>query len=695
MLDPLQEIMMESCLQYPKIKMLLIEDDKGFARFIHEILNKAETITFDIQDAARLDTGLEYLANTAFAVILLDLNLPDSEGLDTFIRLYTEIQEIPIVILTGLSDETLANQALKIGAQDYLVKTDINRDLLIRSLRYAIERHGLRIEQKLTEKALRESEKKYRELVENLNEGIWIIDKDSKTTFTNQIMANILGYTPEEMTEKQLFSYMDIDSLTICSDKIENSKQGVSGQYESKFIRKDGTALYTTVMLSPLLDDDGKYKGIVFCVADITRLKHMEIALKKEKSMLARKVADQTAELRNANFELMRSDRLKDEFLANMSHELRTPLTSILGMSEALQKNVYGMLNEKQLQCLQLIKDKGDHLLNLINDILDITRINSGKLELEIQDIIISSICHASLQFIMQEARKKKLDVITNIDSSASVMQGDAIRLKQMLVNLLSNAVKFTPNGGKIGLEVKGDIENQIIHFNVWDTGIGIRQEDIGNLFKPFTQLNGSLSRQYTGTGLGLALISKIAELHNGKISVESELNVGSRFTISLPWRVSISPMKSSEISQTTDLMEVLSIPLTQSQKSETTGSLIILVEDDESITKIISDFLSHVGYQIISIKDGRDVIEKLKDKRPDLVLMDISLPGINGFDLIRIVRSDDVLSNMPIIALTGLAMQGDRERCILAGANDYMSKPIKLDILLKSIDTQLKRIKE
>jgi PAS domain S-box-containing protein len=686
---------MESHPQYPKIKMLLIEDDKSFAKLIHEILNRAETTTFDIQDADRLDTGFECLSNSTFDVILSDLNLPDSEGLDTFIRLHAQIQDIPIVILTGFDDLILANKALKLGAQDYLPKIHITRDSLTRSLRYAIERHRLRIEHKLTDKALHESEKKYRELVENLNEGIWIIDKDSKTIFINQIMANMLGYTLEEMPEKHLFSYMDIESLTICSDKIENCKKGISGQYESKFIRKDGTDLYTTVMLSPLLDDDGKFKGIVFCVADITKLKHMEIALKKEKSLLSKKVADQTAELINANFELMRADRLKDEFLANMSHELRTPLTTILGMSEALQKNVYGMLNEKQLQCLQLIKDRGDHLLNLINDILDITRINSGKLELEIQDIIVSSICHTSLQFIMQEARKKKLDVITNIDSSASVMQGDAIRLKQMLVNLLSNAVKFTHNGGKIGLEVKGDIENQQIHFTIWDTGIGIRQEDMGKLFRAFTQLDGSLSRQYPGTGLGLALISKIAELHNGKISVESEVNVGSRFTISLPWRVSIDSMKSSENSRSTDLMEILSMPLTQRQKPEMTGSLIMLVEDDKSITRLISDFLSYIGYQIISIEDGKDVIEKLKDRRPNLVLMDISLPGINGFDLIRIIRSDGVLSDIPIIALTGLAMQGDRERCIHAGANDYMSKPLKLDSLLKAIDTQLNRIKQ
>jgi PAS domain S-box-containing protein len=689
-----QEVIMVSNTRHP-IKILVIEDDKSNTILIHEMLSESGIIAFDIHSADQLKAGLDLLAKKAFDVVLLDLNLPDSYGLDTFIRLQTQMPEIPVVILTGLDDET-ATQALQMGAQDYLLKGRMVKDSLIRSLNYAIERQRLRIEQRFTEKALRESENKYRELVENLNEGILIVDKDSYTTFVNQIIGNMLGYTIEEMMGKHLFSFMDKESIEVYNNNAERRKHGISEQHESKFIRKDGTIIYATVMTSSLLDSDRRYKGTISCIADITDLKRVEMALKREKDTLAKKVANQTAELRMANIELMEADQLKDEFLANMSHELRTPLTSILGMSEALQKNVYGSLNEKQLQCIQLVKDSGNHLLNLINDILDITKINAGKLELEIHNVIIESFCQNSLQFIMQEAHKKLQKVITNIDSSVKTMQGDELRLKQMLVNLLSNAVKFTPKGGTIGLEVVGDIENKKVYFTVWDTGVGIRKEDMKKLFKPFTQLDSSLSRQYAGTGLGLALINKIVELHKGKMSVDSEVGKGSRFTVSLPWELPVDQAKPSNDLISNELAIVSPISIMKlEQEIEANESLILLVEDEEGIIKLVSDVLLYIGYRIVTVRDGNDVIKKLEEKRPDLILMDIQLPNINGFDLIRFIRSDDILSDIPIVVLTGLAMQGDRERCLEAGANDYMSKPIKLDMLVRAIDTHLKHSME
>lgn len=259
-------------------------------------------------------------------------------------------------------------------------------------------------------------------------------------------------------------------------------------------------------------------------------------ALAQERSLLAKRVEERTQELRLANAELARAARLKDEFLASMSHELRTPLNAILGLTEALADEVYGPLNEKQLKSLKRVESSGRHLLSLITDILDISKIEAGKFELEIGPVSVASVCQASLQMIKQTASKKNITVENKIDHDIRIIQADDRRLKQILVNLLSNAVKFTPEFGKIRLEVRGDQEQHIVHFSVIDNGIGIDRSKVDQLFKPFIQLDSSLSRHYEGTGLGLALVSRLTEMHGGRVFLETALNEGSRFTVSLPW---------------------------------------------------------------------------------------------------------------------------------------------------------------
>jgi signal transduction histidine kinase len=236
------------------------------------------------------------------------------------------------------------------------------------------------------------------------------------------------------------------------------------------------------------------------------------------------------------NAALARANRLKDEFLASMSHELRTPLNAILGLSEALQEGIYGDLSERQNYTLKHIESSGRHLLALINDILDISKIEAGQVQLEMELVWVESLCQASLQFVRQSAHKKQILVNFSVDPTLTTIQADGRRLKQILINLLSNAVKFTPEKGVIGLEVMGDTDNQMVHFTVWDTGIGIAPEDIDRLFQPFVQLDARLARHYTGTGLGLALVQRMVSMHEGHIQVESEVGKGSHFTVSLPW---------------------------------------------------------------------------------------------------------------------------------------------------------------
>ncbi len=407
--------------------------------------------------------------------------------------------------------------------------------------------------------------------------------------------------------------------------------------------------------------------------------------LAEERSLLAQRVEQRTAELSHANAELAKAARLKDEFLAGMSHELRTPLNAILGSAEILYNGTFGPLNERQLKFSRNIEESGTHLLSLINDILDLSKVEAGKMELEIGPVSVAAVCETSLRMVKQLAHKKQLTVIQTLDAQVTEIQADERRLKQMLVNLLSNAVKFTPERGRVGLEVKAYEADQEIHFIVWDTGMGIAPEDLRRLFQPFTQLDNRLARQYSGTGLGLALVARMAELHGGGITVESRVNQGSRFIISLPWVKRAGPAASTQEPDSAEpLPELLLAPNGQPYR-------ILLADDNEANLNLFQAYLQARGCQIIVARNGQEAIERTHHEQPDLILMDVQMPEIDGLEATRRLRTEAALASMPIIAITALAMPGDRERCLEAGANDYLSKPIKLEKLLKTINTHLK----
>ncbi|MFB2897421.1 PAS domain-containing protein [Aerosakkonemataceae cyanobacterium BLCC-F50] len=392
------------------------------------------------------------------------------------------------------------------------------------------------------------------------------------------------------------------------------------------------------------------------------------------------------------NAELDRATRLKDEFLANMSHELRTPLNAILGMSETLLDGVFGNLNDRQKHAVNNIDRSGHHLLTLINDILDLAKVESGKLELELAPTSISYLCGNSLIFVRQQAIKKNIQIITDIPSELPEIAIDELRIRQVLINLLSNAVKFTPDGGTVKLMVESvQKSNQNwLQFSVIDTGIGMTQEDTGKLFKPFVQIDSRLNRQYSGTGLGLALVRRLVELHQGTVGVKSELGQGSCFTVCLPYIMSEATTVQASISQAKSINDKESTIVSPGSQTGASTSTILLVEDNELNIATISSYLGSKGYRLLVAKNGEDAIKFAKSLCPDLILMDIQLPKVDGLEAIRQIRAEEHLANTPIIALTALAMPGDQERCLVAGANAYMSKPVKLKQLVENIQSLL-----
>ena len=408
-------------------------------------------------------------------------------------------------------------------------------------------------------------------------------------------------------------------------------------------------------------------------------------SLQRTNAELEQRVSERTEELHQTNAELEFANHAKDEFLANMSHELRTPLNSILGLSESLLEERRGALNDYQQRSLKLIASSGHHLLELINDILDLSKIEAGMLEFYPQPILVDEFCNSCLAFINTQAIKKSITVTYTNEATVAKLFADPRRLKQIVINLLTNAVKFTLAGGHVTLQVQYAAEQDLIQFSVIDDGIGIAREHLQRLFQPFVQLDSSLNRQYEGTGLGLALVHKLTDLHGGSVSVESEPGKGSRFTINLPCRQ--DRIKELEQLQPallfTEPQEKAEAPLEPSMLH----GVILLAEDKAANIMTIGDYLENYGFEVVVAHDGLEAIEKAEAIKPDLILMDIQMPVLDGLEAMAHLRRDPAFKSTPIIALTALAMPGDRERCLEAGANEYMSKPVSLKMLRQTIE--------
>ena len=414
---------------------------------------------------------------------------------------------------------------------------------------------------------------------------------------------------------------------------------------------------------------------------ELAERKVAEEKLRQLNTDLEQRVALRTADLSRVNTELEQALRVKDEFLANMSHELRTPLNAVIGLSESLIEQTAGTLNEKQAKYVNTISESGRHLLALINDILELAKIEAGKVTLNQSPVNVKQVCQSSLRLVAELAYKKNQTIQFSMDQHLDLIWADERRLKQMLVNLLSNAIKFTPEHGHIGLEVHADRENERVNFTVWDTGIGIKEGDRARLFRPFVQLDADLAREYNGTGLGLALVAEMARLHGGSVTVESTPGEGSRFTITLPLKALIG---ASPVSKNTGSLQ--SVRLGQ----RTHEHSILLIEDTTEVIMVIRDYLEFHGYHVTVARSGVEGIEAAQRLNPDLILMDVQMPGMDGLETTRRLRQLPNFRHTPIIAVTARAMPDDRQICLAAGMDEYITKPVNLKSMVKLIQKLL-----
>jgi signal transduction histidine kinase/ActR/RegA family two-component response regulator len=448
----------------------------------------------------------------------------------------------------------------------------------------------------------------------------------------------------------------------------------------------DGSTRYLTLLTLPYLDATGRIQGLVQAITDVTDqsiIEQMHVQQRNELRLLQERLNRQNIELARINAELRRAHRQKDEFLAGISHEVRTPLSAILGLAELLRTQIVGPLTDDQREMVSRIEESGRHLLAVINDLLDLAKIEAGRFDLAPQMIMAHDLCRAGVRMIRELAIRKNQKIHTNLDPRVEGIYGDERRLRQALINLLSNAVKFTPPEGQIGIDLEGDPDNEVVRISVWDTGIGIAAEDMPRLFQPFSQIDNVYQRDQAGSGLGLVIVARLAELHGGGVTLVSEPGKGSRFTITLPWTRHhqmwrLESLDADETSRS-DLDEE---PLPQSRGNHH----ILLIDDDERGSAVIGDYLQRCGYRVTHVVSGEEGLALARHEPPDIVIVDLRLRGLDGLDVIRRLRTDVAASTLPIIALTALAMPGDRERSLEAGADVYLSKPVRLRRLAEEI---------
>lgn len=538
-------------------------------------------------------------------------------------------------------------------------------------------------DRKHTEQALQQSEEKFRQLAENIPSVFWISNADcSEILYVSPAYEKIWGRTCESLyrSPTNFFQAIHPDDQPKVATFLTNQAEGYDEEY--RIIQPDGTLRWIRDRAFPIRNAEGQVYRLAGLAQDITDRKLAEEALYR------------------SNTELARATRLKDEFLANMSHELRTPLNAILGMTEGLQENVFGEINDRQLGALQTIERSGFHLLELINDILDVAKIEAGQIELDPVPTPVAPLCHSSLSFIKQQALKKHIQLDVHLPPHLPDLLVDQRRIRQVLINLLNNAVKFTPSGGRITLEASpcpiadlhpnSDQSDQndapaqnFLRIAVTDTGIGIAPEQINKLFQPFIQVDSALNRQYTGTGLGLALVKRIVELHGGQVGLTSQVGVGSCFSIDLPC---VAAPASAEPFSKLELPNA-SVPGFDQPKAAT--PLILLVETNEASISTISSYLRAKGYRIVVAKDGQAALSLAQSDCPHVILIDVQIPEVDGIKVMQQIRFTSTLVNVAIIALTASGIADDRERYLAAGANEVLIKPVKL----KQLATQIQQL--
>jgi PAS domain S-box-containing protein len=491
-------------------------------------------------------------------------------------------------------------------------------------------RKQIEAEQEQLSQRLRDHQFYTRSLFESNIDAIMTTDPSGIITDVNKQMEVLTDCTRDELIGAPFKNYFTDPERAEKSVKQVLREKKVTN-YELTARARDGKETVVSFNATTFYNRDRKLQGVFAAARDVTERKRLDQVL-QEKNI----------ELESARSVAERTSLTKSDFLANMSHELRTPLNSVIGFSEVLQDQMFGTINEKQQEYVNNILTSGRHLLSLINDILDLSKVESGKMELELSSFLLRESLEASMMMLREKALKGGIEISLNLAPEADVnLVADQRKLKQILFNLLSNAVKFTPTAGTVHLGAARD--GDFLEISVTDTGIGIREEDIPRLFQAFTQLESVYTKGFEGTGLGLALTRQLVELHGGRIWMESEFGTGSTFIFTIP------------LTQTAGKPALDIRPAVPRN-----GNTVLVIENDPLTLSALKIALQSKGYQVLKTSNGIHGIAMAVSEKPDLIILDLMMPGVSGFDVAELLHTEPATAHTPILVLTAMDLSAD-----------------------------------
>ena len=648
------------------IKVLIIDDDEVDRLQLKRAL-KNSSHACDVVECEDMNCVTDEIFTTPFDCIFLDYLLPGENGLSLLKKIRDKGIGTPIVIITSQGSESIAVELMKAGASDYLVKDQINGNAIGKIITSILRTSLVQREKEEAVRALQISEKRLAEAQKIAKIGNWEVDIPTMTMHWSEQVFHNFELNPAEFhpTLENYISSVHPSDQALCASTFSETVSGKSFNIDIKLVVSSGEK-FLNVQGYPVLDENNVCQKIFGTSQDITDRKRTEQELLK-----ATKVAEDSLTVREV-------------FLANMSHEIRTPMNAVIGFTQLLYDT---QLSEEQKGFVDAIHFSGDNLLVIINDILDLSKMQSGKMRLEKIDFNLNDLLKSIITSLRGKAENKGLQLSLEIGALVpSIVNGDPVRLNQVLTNLINNAVKFTERG-YVHLKVEhtsSKNDKQILEFSVKDSGIGIPHDKHSQIFESFVQASSETSRKYGGTGLGLTIVKNIIELHGGTISFDSTPGYGSTFYAFLPFA------KADH-----EILQIRSQEVTELESIHFLKTASILVAEDNHVNRLlIKRVLDKTGCKTDLVFNGAQCVESVKTGKYDLVLMDIQMPEMDGYAATKHIRTIlfPPVCNIPIIAMTAHALTSEVDKCISIGMNDYVSKPFKQEVLFSKMEKLLRK---
>ncbi|MBX9679334.1 MAG: response regulator [Gemmataceae bacterium] len=645
----------------PHANILLVDDSAANRLALRVVL---DDLGYVIVEATSGEQGIARLEREDFAVVLLDLRMPGIDGMETARRIRADdrTRRTPLIFITaGDVERGQMEEAYSLGAVDFLIKPIIPIILQAKVRGFA--------ELYLDKAKARREADQLRLLVHGTNEyAIFLLDAEGYVATWNPGAHRLKGYTADEIIGRHFSTFYPKEATDRGWPAQELKLAAADGKCEDEGwrVRKDGSTFWANVMITALKDESGRLLGFAKVTRDLTERKHNEDSLRQARDELEVKVMDRTRDLSEANAQLAESARRKDQFLAMLAHELRNPLAPVMNGLQMLRLSPadQGMLNRARDMMERQIR----HLTRLVDDLLDVSRITHGKIPIRRQQIDLTAHVRAAAEDRRPLLEQAGLRLDLDLAETPLWVAGDPVRLSQVLNNLLDNAVKFRNGGDRVTVRLTADPDGRCATMEVRDHGIGIAPDLFPRLFEVFSQADRSLDRSRGGLGVGLSVVKGLVELHGGEVRAESDgPGQGAAFIVRLPLKHEVPA-----IGQTSG----------NSQEKAAEPLRILIVEDNRDAAESMRMLLEVIGHRVQTASDGLEGVEMARHWRPDVVLCDIGLPGLDGYGVADALRHDPATARARLIAVTGYGHDEDRERTKEAGFDYHLTKPVDARVL-------------